>query len=634
MPVNSSTAMQKEAMLPRSASTGLLLGALGVVFGDIGTSPLYAFEAVFASTDNPISATPANVLGVLSLFVWALILIVTIKYVLFVMRFDNEGEGGIVALMTLLLNKTTHQSHVRRWFVPLGLLGAAFFYGDGVITPAISVVSAVEGLETISPALAKYVVPVSLVVLIGLFAVQKFGAQRISRFFGPVMLVWFSVLAILGLASIAQAPQVLAALSPWQAVEFVTHHTQISFFVLGAVVLCMTGAEALYADMGHFGAKPIQRAWIWLVFPALVLNYLGQGALVLQHPDDVHNPFFKLAPDWALHSLVGLATIATVIASQAVISGVFSVTQQLMQLRAIPRMSVRHTSTENLGQIYLPAVNWFLLVLVILLVLMFKSSNAMAGAYGIAVTGTMVITDIFLVAVLIRVKQWKWLLAVLSISVFFVVDVLFFAANIVKLDQGGWFPVLLSMLVLLVIMTWQRGNERIVDFEREHFFSMPDFLLKIDEIKPYRSDGLAICLTSNIDMAPGVLVMMAMRLRAVPDKIICLHIEVHEVPHVQRVDRFEIKPWTHGIDAVTLHYGYSDRIDIPGTLRQIYPSLDFEKNCTYLINRWSLQADDGQGWWLWRKLLFARLFRNATPQARYFELPPDQVVEVGQRLPL
>jgi KUP system potassium uptake protein len=611
-----------------------MLGALGVVFGDIGTSPLYAFEAVFSDPNTHVAVNQSNVLGILSLFVWALMLVVTVKYVLIVMRFDNAGEGGIVALMTLLLHKLGRQSHLRKWFLPLGLLGAALFYGDGVITPAISVVSAVEGLETISPEFQRYVVPVSLVILVGLFAVQSQGVGKISKFFGPVMLVWFTLLAVLGISNIAHTPEVLWALNPLQAIEFVSNHTAIGFFVLGAVVLCMTGAEALYADMGHFGAKPIQRAWIWLVFPALVLNYLGQGALVLQSPENVHNPFFRMAPDWALNALVVLATLATVIASQAVISGVFSVTQQLVQLRAIPRMIVRHTSDKNSGQIYVPAANWFLLVLVVLLVLMFQSSNAMAGAYGIAVTGTMVITDFFLIAVLVFVKQWKISAAVSSVAVFVVIDVLFFSSNLTKLGDGGWFPVLLSAIILFIIMTWQRGDMQIRSFEREHLFRLPVFLKQMDDMKPYRSQGTVVCLTSNVGIAPATLVLLAKRFHTIPENVICLHIDVEEMPYVSQADRVKVQPKVHNVDAVTFTYGYSDRIDIAKTLRQTYPDIDFDQNCTYLINRWSLWADDRKGWPLWRKKLFIRLFRNAASLALVFELPPQQVVEVGERLAL
>jgi len=617
-----------------TASQGLILGALGVVFGDIGTSPLYAFEAVFSGGDATVAANEANVLGILSLFVWALVFVVTVKYVLVVMRFDNCGEGGIVALMTLLLDKIRAQKNLRRWFLPLGLLGAALFYGDGVITPAISVVSAVEGLETISPALSRFVVPVSLVVLIGLFLVQRQGAQRISRLFGPVMLLWFLILAALGIHVIYQMPAVLAALNPWYAVSFVVTNPGLGFVVLGAVVLCMTGAEALYADMGHFGAKPIQRAWILLVFPALVLNYLGQGALVLTHPEDLNNPFFRMAPEWALHVLVVLATFATVIASQAVISGVFSITQQLVQLRAIPRMLVLHTSDTNRGQVYVPAANWILLSLVVLLVVMFQSSNAMAGAYGIAVTGTMIITDIFLVAVLVYVRGWNKWWALLAVAGFLVVDSLFFAANLTKIDQGGWFPVLLSCIIMVIMLVWQRGVQTIERYEVQHNYRLSAFLSELEQAKPYRSAGTAVCLTSNIEFAPPILVLLGQRLHAVPDNVICLHIEVLEVPFVPASKRFTLQPKRDGVSAVTLHYGYRDHVDIAGELSKIYPEIDFSRDCSYLINRWSLWLDNQGSFWRWHKHLFMFVFRNATPQSRMFQLKPEQVIEISQRLAL
>ena len=618
-----------------ATATGLTLGALGVVFGDIGTSPLYAFEVVFADTAHAVTVSPQNILGVLSLFIWSLMLVVTLKYVLVVMRFDNSGEGGIVALMTLLLNKAKDSNRLRHWCVPLGMLGAALFYGDSVITPAISVLSAVEGLETVSPQLGKYVVPVSMAILIGLFVIQRQGTERISRFFGPVMLVWFILIALLGLGAILRNPSVLSALNPWYAVVFVGHSPVLSFFVLGAVVLCMTGAEALYADMGHFGAKPIQRAWIFLVFPALVLNYLGQGALVLHNPEAIHNPFFKLAPDWSLQALVGLATLATVIASQAVISGVFSITQQLVQLRVVPRMSILHTSNTNRGQVYLPAANWLMLITVLGLVLIFQSSNAMAGAYGIAVTGTMLITDIFIITALVQVRGWRLGLAVLAGMGYVVIDSVFFASNLTKISQGGWFPVLLSVMVLVIIASWMQGVKQIQDYEQTHVQTLSEFLQKLSETKLFRSAGTGVFLTSNVDYAPPVLVMLTERFQAMPQKVICLNVHVYEMPFVRDEHRFSVVEKSDNVYLVVLRYGYRDEIDIPVALKQLFPADDTIEQCQYLINRWSLTTEPEKNWWLkFRKHLFIRLFRNATPQARLFEMPPDRVTEVGERFVL
>lgn len=612
----------------------LVLGALGVVFGDIGTSPLYAFEVVFADPNHAVAVSPVNILGVLSLFIWSLILIVTLKYVIFIMRFDNTGEGGIVALMTLLLEKCASGTRLRRWFLPLGLLGAALFYGDGVITPAISVVSAVEGLETISPELAPYVVPVSVVILVLLFMVQSRGTEKIARLFGPVMLVWFVVIALLGVGAVVQNPEVLKAISPTYAWQFVEANSLLSFFVLGAVVLCMTGAEALYADMGHFGAKPIQRAWIFLVFPALVLNYLGQGALVLQNPDALHNPFFRMAPDWALHGLVGLATVATVVASQAVISGVFSMTQQLVQLRALPRMITLHTSDDNAGQIYVPAANWGMLVLVIVLVLYFQSSNAMGGAYGIAVTGTMLITDFFAIAVLVHVRRWPSMVALLLVLPFLVVDCLFFSANAIKLVDGGWFPVLLSVLILIIMTAWQRGVESIEAHEQQNSMTLKDFLCLMRDVSVYRSHGTAVCLTSNALIAPNALVLLHQRLHAVAEKVICLHVIVHERPYSTEENRFTIDDKGQGIYLVVLNYGYRDTIDIPKALSTFFPQDNPIERYGYVINRWSLDARAGDGWSIWRKRLFLVLLRNATPQWRLFKMPMGRTLEVGTRLVL
>lgn len=610
----------------------LVIGALGVVFGDIGTSPLYAFEAVFANPTHPVAPTPQNVLGVLSLFIWSLVLVVTIKYVAFIMRFDNEGEGGIVALMTLLVNKATPKGRLRRWFVPLGLLGAALFYGDGVITPAISVVSAVEGLETISPALARFVVPVSLVILIVLFVIQRQGTERLSKAFGPVMLVWFLVLALLGLHSIAQEASVLTAINPLHAWRFVQTDAVLGFFLLGAVVLCMTGAEALYADMGHFGAKPIQRAWVLIAFPALVLNYLGQGALVIQSPENLHNPFFRMAPEWALHGLVVLATVATVVASQAVISGVFSMTQQLIQLRAIPRMTVLHTSLSNAGHIYIPATNWIMLVLVVALVLYFRSSNAMGAAYGIAVTGTMVITDLFAIAVVIRVRHWHWSRAVLGAAPFILIDSLFFGANAIKVLEGGWFPVSLSVIIMLVMMTWARGVEGLVAHEKRHTLLLESFMAQMDAMPLFRGKGTAVFLTSDERYAPAAMVLLAQRMHALPEKAICMTVRVLEVPFVPESARHDFTAVGQGVYTLVLRFGYRDAIEIPKELARLFPADDTEARYGYIINRWSLVVEPGDGWSLWRKRLFVLLFRNVPPQWTLFQMPAARVVEIGQRL--
>lgn len=630
--LNTQPAIRSEGHPARGSALALVLGALGVVFGDIGTSPLYAFEAVFANAAHPVTPAPENVLGVLSLFVWALILIVTVKYVLFIMRFDNAGEGGIVALMTLLINKATPGSQLRRWFIPLGLIGAALFYGDGVITPAISVVSAVEGLETISPTLAEYVVPVSLLVLVLLFLLQKQGTQKISRAFGPVMLIWFVLIAALGIRAIAQETSVLGAMNPVHAWHFIQAETTLSFFVLGAVVLCLTGAEALYADMGHFGARPIQQAWIILAFPALVLNYLGQGALILQSADNLHNPFFRMAPEWGLHALVVLATVATVVASQAVISGVFSMTQQLIALHVIPRMTVRHTSVTSPGQIYIPATNWIMLTLVVALVLFFQSSNAMAGAYGIAVTGTMLITDLFAMAVVMHLRRWHWTVALAGALPFILIDSLFFSANALKLLDGGWFPVVLSLIIMLVMATWARGVSSIHAQEVSRSQRLTNFVETLDVLSPFRSHGTAVCLTSDDQIAPAAMVLLAKRLHALPEKVICLHVNVEEAPYVPACRRSELTEVGRGVHLLVLRYGYMDSIEILRELSTLFPDDNPQERYGYLINGWSLDAQKGDGWAMWRKHLFMFLFRNAPAQWRIFQMPPSRVLEIGERL--
>ncbi len=613
------------------ARFALLLGALGIVFGDIGTSPLYAFEIVFSDAIHPVAVTTANVYGILSLFIWTLITVVTLKYVLVVMRFDNAGEGGIVALMTLLLAKLSQKGRMRGLSMALGIAGAALFYGDAIITPAISVVSAVEGLETISPNLQPYVLPVSLVILTALFLFQRQGTERIAKLFGPTMLIWFVVLALLGIGAIAKNLHILQAANPYYAFAFVQSQPLISFFVLGAVVLCVTGAEALYADMGHFGASPIRRAWILIALPALLLNYLGQGALVLASPEAVHNPFFRLAPGWATHALVVLATFATIVASQAVISGVFSMTQQLVQLRLLPRMRVVHTSDNHLGQVYLPAVNWMLMALVIATVLIFQSSNAMGGAYGIAVTGTMLITDLFIIAALIHLRRWHWGLAVAAVAPLLIIDVLFFSANTLKIANGGWLPIATAVAIFIVMSTWVRGVQCITAHEQTHSVALDTLVERLGLIRPYRTEGTAICLTSDPQVAPMSLVLLLEKLHSVPGTVLCLNIEVDEIPSVAPKERGDIEDLGHGLYRAVLRYGYNDRISLPAEIARLWPESRSESTHTYLVNRWNFETQPGQ-WAMWRKRLFAVMIRNATHQARMFEMPAQRVVEIGARM--
>lgn len=541
-----------------------------------------------------------------------------------------------MALLTLLLSHLPAKSRWRGFFIVLGMLGAAFFYGDGVITPAISVLSAVEGLEILSPALKVYVLPVSLVILVMLFLFQKHGTEKIGKFFGPVMLAWFVILAVLGLWQVVKTPAVLAALNPWYALEFSLNHGWISFFALGSVVLCITGAEALYADMGHFGARPIQVVWLILVFPALILNYFGQGALILSQPEAIQNPFYLMAPDWALHTLIIFSTIATVIASQAVISGAFSITQQAMQLRFLPRVKIIHTSESEAGQIYAPAVNWIMLILIIALVLIFQSSDALGTAYGIAVTGTMLITDFFAIGIAIAMWRWQPWRAVLGASFFIVIDAIFFSANSLKLLDGGWFPVAFSILVLTVLMTWRKGLALMQEkaIERDMFLSA-----FIDQQVPSdlaRSPGLAIYLTSERDRVPVALWLTRKHFNTLHEHVLCVHVNVMNVPFVGTGRRVEMESLDKGFRRIELTYGFKDQIDIPAALRAIDPEFyDLHlKGATFFVTRHRVQVLPGPGMTLWRKKLFVFLLRNGHPGFRVFNLPAKQVVELGSSLVL
>ena len=620
----------------RKPLMALAIGALGVVFGDIGTSPLYAFKLVFVNAAHPVAVTHANVLGILSLFFWSLMMVVTVKYVLFIMRANNQGEGGIMALLTLLLSHLPTQSRWRVFFIFLGMLGAAFFYGDGIITPAISVLSAVEGLEILSPQLKVYVLPVSLAILVMLFLFQKHGTEKIGRFFGPVMLAWFAILAVLGVAQIIQTPAVLAALNPLHAIEFSINHGWISFFALGSVVLCITGAEALYADMGHFGARPIQSVWLILVFPALILNYFGQGALILSQPAAIQNPFYLMAPDWSLHVLIVLSTIATVIASQAVISGAFSITQQAMQLQFLPRVKIVHTSETEVGQIYAPAVNWGMLVLIIGLVMIFQSSDALGTAYGIAVTGTMLITDFFAIGIAIAMWRWQPWRAVLGALCFIVIDVIFFAANSIKLLDGGWFPVAFSVVVLTVLMTWRKGLALMRERALERDMDLSDFIAQQVPDSMPRSPGLAIYLTSEQDRVPVALWLTRKHFQTLHEHVLCVHVNVVNVPYVSPAHRVQVESLDMGFRRMELTYGFMDLIDIPGALRAMDPDFyDLHlKVASIFVTRHRVQVLPGPRMALWRKKLFVFLLRNSHPGFRAFNLPAKQVVELGSSLVL
>src|SRR3954447_9523189 len=622
-------------------SAGLLLaaGALGVVFGDIGTSPLYALQATFTEAVTP---DRAGVYGVISLVFWAITLIVSVKYVTFIMRADNEGEGGIMALIARVQTVTLHARWAKMGLIALGIFGASLFYGDGMITPAISVLSAVEGLKVASPGLASYVDEITIAIICVLFAIQRFGTGAVGRAFGPVMAVWFTILAVAGLASVAHHPGILRAVSPTYGLSFLIHHGGVAFAALGSVVLTVTGAEALYADMGHFGRRQIRRAWFVVVFPALILNYMGQGALILRSPKSVDNPFFLLFPHWARLPMVLLATLATVIASQAVISGAFSVTRQAVQLGFLPRLTVRHTSSSEVGQVYVPAVNWGIYVAVVALVVGFGSAEHLASAYGIAVTGTLAIdTVLFFVVVRALWHKPMWLV-VLGAVAFLTVDLTFFVANLPKVLHGGWFPLLIAAVVFVVLTTWQRGREIVTRNRTEEEGPLRAFVEEVHAMDPpaYRPPLTGVFLNASVDTAPLALRANLKHNRAVHENVVIVSVQTLRVPHVPTEERVAIDDLGYrddGLNHLTVRYGFQDTIDIPRTLRECVARLETEVDLdavSYFISRITIVPTDAPGMARWRKKLFTAIARNAANPVPYFGLPDDRTVVMGSHIEL
>ncbi|MFM9879787.1 MAG: potassium transporter Kup [Burkholderiaceae bacterium] len=616
----------------KSSLAALTIGAVGVVYGDIGTSPLYAFKEVFAAGHVPI--TPDNVLGVLSLFFWTLMVVVSLKYVLLIMRADNNGEGGLMALLTLASSSVKDKPALRRVLLTLGVFGVALFFGDGVITPAISVLSAVEGLEIITPAAKPYVVPISLVVLVALFAVQRRGTGDLGKLFGPITVLWFVAIALTGLAQIVQNPSVLWAVMPTYAIGFAFDHIGLAFLTLGAVFLCVTGAEALYADMGHYGKKPIQLAWFSLVMPALTLNYFGQGALVLADPAAAKNPFYLMVPEWALIPMVALATAATVIASQALISGAFSATRQTIQLGFLPRLSVLHTSISETGQIYIPAVNWTLLGGVVMAVTFFGSSSALAAAYGISVSLVMVITTL-LTFFVIR-YHWKLPLALcLAATGFFVlVDMAFFASNALKIAQGGWFPLALAALLYVVMVTWKQGRAILSQKLREDSLSLEDFLETVFTNPPVRVEGTAVFLSAEPGALPNALLHNLKHNKVLHDHNLFVTVRMQEVPWVGLAKRVEISSLGHNCWQVIINYGFKNEPDLPKALEQIKGrGCEIEAMSTsYFLSRDRVGPCVGGGMATWREKLFASMYHNASSAADFLNLPSNSVVELGSKI--
>ena len=616
----------------KSSLTALTLGAIGVVYGDIGTSVLYAVKEVFGSGHVPF--TPDNIYGILSIFFWTLTVIVSIKYVALVLRADNNGEGGLIAMLALASVAVKDKPKLRRHLLIIGIFGTALFYGDGVITPAISVLSAVEGLEVVSPAFKSGVIPITLAILFALFAVQKHGTAGIGKFFGPITLVWFAVIALLGISQIIDNPGILRAVSPHYAVMFMWANPGTTFIILGAVVLCVTGAEALYADLGHFGKKPIRLAWFTVVMPALVLNYFGQGALLLSNPAAVKNPFYLMAPDWALLPLVGLATMATVIASQALITGAFSVTKQAIQMGYLPRLDIQHTSERDTGQIYMPLVNWGLFVAIVLAVVMFRSSSNLAAAYGIAVCTDMLITTILTFYVIRYGWNYPLWLCLSATGVFFVVDFAFFASNMMKLFDGGWFSLLIGGFIFTLMMTWKEGRHLLNVKLQSDAIELPAFLESVHLHPPARVDGTAVFLTAGTGTVPNAMLHNLKHNKVLHRNNVFVTVKNHEVPWIDADKRVEITPLGNQCWQVLIHYGFKNDLDVPRALEGIRAvGCEFDPMSTsYFLSRDVVIPTLGTGMAVWREKLFAQMHHNASGAADFLNLPNNAVVELGSKI--
>jgi KUP system potassium uptake protein len=610
----------------------LTLGSIGVVYGDIGTSPLYAFrEAVVAAAGSDTPVSESIVLGILSLIIWALLLVVTAKYVLILLRADNKGEGGTLALMALASRSLMRRGGI---VILLGIVSGALFYGDAIITPALSVLSAIEGLKVVTPAFDAYVVPLTVFILIALFAVQSRGTANVATFFGPVMLFWFAAIAVAGIWHVLQNPTVLFAFNPWYGVSFLFHHGLIGFYTLGAVFLVVTGAEALYADLGHFGRSPIRVAWLVVVLPALTINYLGQGALVLANPKSVENPFFLLFPEWALLPMVLLATVATVIASQAVITGAYSLTRQAIQLGLLPRLEIRHTSEALSGQIYMPRINTLLLVGVLLLVALFRSSSALASAYGIAVTGTMVVTAMMAIVVIWRVWNWGLAAALALMLPFLFIDLTFLSANLLKIVEGGWMPLALGSLVMAVMYTWRRGSRLLFEKTRRLETPLESLVKSLEKKPPARVPGTAVFLTSDPVSAPTALLHSLKHYKVLHENNVILTIETADAPRVDPAERVRIAPVGKTFSRIVLRFGFMETPNVPKALaiaRKLGWQFDI-MSTSFFLSRRSLKPAAHSGMPRWQDRLFIGLTRVANDATDYFQIPTGRVVEVGTQV--
>ncbi len=615
--------------------TALVIGAVGVVYGDIGTSPLYTLRTAFTGPYG-LSLTRENILGVLSAIVWALMIVVTLKYITLIMRADNRGEGGILALTALVSRGVADRARLRWWLVGLGIFGAAMFYGDGMITPAITVLGAVEGLGVIAPAMHPFIVPVSVLILVVLFGFQRKGTSNLGAVFGPVMVLWFGVLGVLGALEIARHPAVLAALDPIYVARFALSSPGTAFVAMGAVVLAVTGTEALYADMGHFGASPIRRAWLFLVLPALLLNYFGQGALVLHDPAAIQNPFYLLAPDPGRMPLLVLATAAAIIASQAVISGAFSLTRAAIQMGYCPRLTIQHTSERTIGQIYVPFINWMLLVAIVALVLGFRSSDNLASAYGIAVTLAMLIDSILIFVVMRRIWQWPKWVAALVCAPLLTVDLTFLASNSLKIPDGGWFPLLMGGAVFTLLTTWKRGRVILMRRLAEDAMPLDLFIQSIEASPPTRVPGTAVFLTSTADRVPHALLHNLKHNKVLHERVVFLTIATRDIPYVGEAERTRVAPLGCQFFLVTAQYGFKDEPDVPGLLEDCGRSgFAFDMmETSFFVSRETLIATVAPGMALWREKLFVSMSKNATKASDFFHVPTNRVVELGTQVEL
>jgi KUP system potassium uptake protein len=625
-------ALAPEHQAPSAGFWALTLGSVGVVYGDIGTSPLYAIrESVTAAVGAGNPASEAVVLGILSLVIWALLIVVTAKYIIVLLRADNNGEGGTLALMALASRSAGRYAPV---VILLGIISGALFYGDAMITPALSVLSAIEGLKIVTPAFEPYVVPITVVILVVLFAVQSHGTAKVAAYFGPITLIWFIALAAAGLWHIGQNPNVLAAFNPLHGIDFLVSHRLIGFLTLGAVFLVVTGSEALYADLGHFGRRPIQTAWLFVALPALTLNYLGQGALVLADPKTIENPFFLLYPDWALIPMVALATAATVIASQAVITGAYSLTRQAVQLGLLPRLEIRHTSAALAGQIYMPRVNTLLLLGVLLLVILFRSSSALASAYGIAVTGTMVVTSMLAFIVIWKVWRWSAVAAACLIGPFLLIDLTFLSANMLKVFEGGWMPLALGAVVMLVMYTWRRGSQILFDKTRKLQLPLVELVQRLEKKPPTRVPGTAIFLTADPQSAPTALLHSLKHYKVLHERNVILTIESDTMPRVDPAERVRIEPVSETFSRITLRFGFMETPNVPQALaiaRKLGWQFDI-MSTSFFLSRRTLRLAETSDMPRWQDHLFITLARIANDATDYFQVPTERVVEVGTQV--